>query len=161
MFGLMYGQEAGASEAEQVVLEWFERWNDMDGSVDATDRVVALYRPDAIHQVGPNPRQIGPVVFDGVDAIRKMTSDFARDHTELTYRIQTVTANERSADLLHLSDGPWGGQGVAVEFVAVYTETESSTRFMHPGAMFFQIQDGRIRKVRTYLGHRELTPITQ
>ena len=158
-FGLMFAQETVPSEAEQIVLDWFERWNALDGSDEATEHVVGLYRSDAMHQVGPNPRQIGPVVFDGAAAIRKMTADFARDHTDLTYRIQTVTANEQSTDLLHVAEGPWSGLGVAVEFVAVYTEKASGTRFMHPGAIFFQIQDGKIRRARTYLGHRELTPI--
>jgi ketosteroid isomerase-like protein len=156
--GLVQGQDENDG-AERLVVEWFDRWNALDGTDEATGRVVDLYHADAMHQVGPSARQIGPVVYNGHDAIRKMTSDFATSRKDLTFRIQTVTAREASADLLHVAEGPWGGIGVAVEFVAVYSEQETDKRFMHPGAMFVQILDGKIRRARTYMGQGERAEI--
>ena len=159
-FSLAQG-ENGQNTEEQVVLNWFNRWNALDGSDSATEKVLELYRADAMHLRGPNSRQVGLVTFNGADAIRKMVSDFARDNELINYRIQSVTALGVSSNLLHTSAGPWGGVGVGVEFVAVYTERDTDRRFMHPGAMFFQIQEGRIRRLRTYLGDREKLEITQ
>ena len=146
---------------ERVVLNWFNRWNALDGSEAATEKVVELYWSHAMHLTGPNSRQVGLVTFNGADAIRKMVADFARDNTSIKYRIQTVTAQATSSNLFHTSEGPWGGVGVGVEFVAVYTERATNRRFMHPGAMFFQVQEGRILRLRTYLGHREKLEVTQ
>src|SRR5215471_7819681 len=69
--------KAGMQKAEQVVRDWFERWNALDGSDKATDHLLELYRPDATHQTSPAEKQMGAVVYEGRDQIRKMISDFA------------------------------------------------------------------------------------
>ena len=56
--------------------------------------------------------------FVGHAAIRKMIDDFTRIHTEISFRIETVSANEKHVELLHVGEGPWGGPSVAVQYSA-------------------------------------------
>ena len=147
----LFGQnpaEKRQVKPEEVVRLWFEHWNALDGSEQATNRLLELYLPGAFHQVGPTERQVGQVWFEGHAAIRKMIDDFAKANTEITFRIQAVTAREKSAEIVHLAEGPWGGVSAAVEYAAAYTTRKDHRRWMYPGAAFFQIQDGKIRVKR-------------
>jgi len=138
-----------------IVQEWLAAWNNLDGSAEATESVVQMFLPDAYHQVGPNPRQIGTVLYEGHSAIRKFTSDFANGNTNIQFRIRIVTANEKAIQLFHVAEGPWGGTSVAVELIGAYNDRETSKRWMSPGAAFFQIQAGKIRWLRLYMPENE------
>ncbi len=144
---------------EAVVQEWFQRWNALDGSPASVQKFVELYQPNAIHETGPNAKQIGPVFFEAADGIRKMADDFGKANTELAYRFETVTANERSQQLFYVADGPWGGPAVGVQFVGAYTVRESKKRFMFPGAAFFHIKDGKIIYARFYTSRDQLAEV--
>ena len=159
---LILGQESeqGPSRPEDVLREWFERWNALDGSEETTNHLLELYLPNAIHQIPPSEHQIGAVVLEGQDAIQGMIEKFAEAHTDLAFRIEWATANEESRQLFHLAEGPWGGTSVGVQYVGVYTLRENSKRFMYPGAAFFQIREGRFRNARFYIVKDELTEIS-
>jgi ketosteroid isomerase-like protein len=159
--GSLFGQAAPDPplKPEEVVREWFERWNALDGSDEATNRLLLLYRPNAFHQIGANEKQIGEVLFEGQEKIRKMIDDFAKANTEISFRIQPVTANEKAVELMHVAEGPWGGQSVAVQYRAAYTTRNNDRRWMNQGAAFFQIQDGKIRGVRFYMARDELMEV--
>src|SRR4029078_11529765 len=101
--------------------------------------------PGAAPQTGPAQKQMGTVRFVGHAAIRKMIDDFTRIHTEISFRIETVSANEKQAEILHVGEGPWGDPSVAVQYLAAYTTRKDKRRWMYPGAAFFQIQNGKIR----------------
>jgi len=141
--------------SEQVVRDWFERWNALDGSDKAIDRFMELYRPDATHQTSPSEKQMGAVVFEGRDQIRQMVKEFSTLNKEIAFHLLVVSANEKSSDMLHFADGPWGGLSVALQYVGAYTRKGDNTRWMYPGAAFFQIQDGKIRHVRMYMCREE------
>ena len=143
-----------------VVTDWLAAWNALDGSTEATESVVGLYLPDAYHQVGPNPRQIGTVLYEGHNAIRKFTSDFAKANRNIQFRVRAVTANEEAVQLFHVAEGPWGGVSVAVELIGAYNDRETSKRWMSPGAAFFQIQEGKIRWLRLYMPDDERMEIS-
>lgn len=144
---------------EMIVRQWFERWNSLDGSEKTINALLELYRPDAFHQIGPNEKQIGQVRFEGHQGIRKMIEDFAKANKDISFRVQPVTANEKSAELFHFADGPWGGSSVALQYAAAYTSRKDNRRWMYPGAAFFQIQDGKIRGVRFYMARDELMEV--
>src|SRR5438093_11936889 len=102
----LFGQAAAVKDQlkpEDVVHQWFERWNKLDGSEEATNRLLELYRPDAFHQIGPNEKQLGEVRFEGQEKIRKMIDDFAKANKAITFRIQAVTANEKAVELIHVA----------------------------------------------------------
>jgi hypothetical protein len=147
--------KVGTQKAEQVVRDWLERWNALDGSDKATARVLELYQTDATHQTSPSEKQMGAVVYEGQDQIRKMIQDFAAANTEIAFHFQAATAKEKSSDMLHFADGPWGGVSVAFQYIGAYTMKKDKTRWMCPGAAFFQIQDGKIRSVRLYMARDE------
>jgi ketosteroid isomerase-like protein len=166
---LLLGQSRPAAPAAQaaqapmkpadVVIQWFERWNALDGTPAATDKLLELYQPGAYHQTGPSEKQLGALRFEGQAGIRKMIDDFAKVNHEITVRIQQATGNEKSAEIIHVGDGPWGGVSVAVEYAAAYTTRKDNRRWMYPGAAFFQIQDGKIRGARFYMARDELMEV--
>ncbi len=97
---------ANADRDAQTVRAWVQRWNAL-GSDDAKaiDELLALYEPDALHVTGPLPHQRGTATYRGHDGIRVLASRIAASRQALTYRIETETANEETAELLHLADG--------------------------------------------------------
>ena len=162
MPSLLHGQQPQnqpQSKPGEIVHLWFERWNALDGSEEATHRLLELYLPDAFHQIGPSEKQMGPVRFVGHAAIRKMVDDFTRTNTEISFRIDTVAANEKTVQIIHIGEGPWGGASVAVQYSAAYTARKDKRRWMYPGAAFFQIQNGKIRGVRLYMARDELMEV--
>src|SRR2546428_4150834 len=67
---LLFGQSQATKpqtqpqpKPEEIVKLWFERWNALDGSEQATNKLLELYRPDAFHQTGPTEKQMGQVRF--------------------------------------------------------------------------------------------------
>ena len=112
-------------------------------------------RPDALHITGPNPDQRGTATYRGRDGIRALAAKVADAQEKLAWRIETETANEKTATLVHVAAGPWGGPSVAVQLVEVYTDKASGKRWLVPGAGFFQIADGKIRRLRLYMADGE------
>jgi hypothetical protein len=143
--------------AEDVVREWFRRWNAVDGSAASIKRLVEMYQPAAIHQLPPSPKQIGPVFMEGHDAIQKMAEDFARASTMTAFRIEATAGpgGGKPAEIFYKSQGPWGGPAIAVSFVAAYTDRASRKRHTYPGFAIFHIEAGKIRYARFYSSRDE------
>jgi hypothetical protein len=159
-------------DPEKLVDQWFIRLNALDDwyisydgkeETDAVvNRFVELYDSDAFHQVGPNENQIGPVVFHGHDGIKKWATDFARQHVQLAYRVDFITRNEKSAQMVYSIEPPWGGIAAAVEFTAAYTNREDRKRIIVPGSAFFIFDDaGKIQRLRLYMLRDETAEIEQ
>jgi hypothetical protein len=159
-------------DADKLVDQWFIRLNALDDwyisyegkeETDAVvDRFVELYDPEAFHQVGPNENQLGPVVFHGVDGIKKWATDFAKTHVQLAYRVDFMTRNEKTAQLVYNAKPPWGGIAAAVEFTAVFTNRQDRKRVIVPGSAFFVFNDaGKIQRLRLYMLKDESAEIEQ
>ena len=146
---------APAASPEALVRAWFDRWNALDGSEASVEAWVALYQPDALHIAGPASHQKGTVTFRGHDGLRTLAATTVAATERPAYRIDIETAREQTALLFHTAAGPWGGPSVAVQFAAVYTLKATGTRYVTPGAAFFQLVDGRIRRARIYLAADE------
>lgn len=146
---------AQGAEAEALVRAWFDRWNGLDGTPASVEAWVALYQPDALHITGPASHQRGTVTFTGHDGLRALAAATTAATERPAYRIDIESAREQAALLFHAAEGPWGGPSVAVQFAAVYTLKENGTRYVTPGAAFFQVADGRIRRARIYLASDE------
>src|SRR5262245_9628435 len=163
-FSLAAGITAGAGaqsaatpmDDQQIVRAWVARWNALGGSsASAIDELLALYAPDALHITGPSPDQRGTATYRGHDGIRVLASRIAATEQRLTYRIETETANEQTAELLHMAEGPWKGASIAVQLVAVYSDREGGRRWVVPAAASFQLSDGKIRRARIYYADSE------
>jgi mono/diheme cytochrome c family protein/ketosteroid isomerase-like protein len=146
-------------EAQQVVESWFTRWNALDGTPGATEALVQLYEADALHSTGPASHQLGTVTYSGHEGIRKMVAAFTEAHEAPRFRIEAVTANEQTAHLFNTVAGPWGGPSIAVEYAAAYTAKIDGKRYYYPGAAFFQIRNGKIRRLRVYMASGELAEV--
>ncbi|MEP7118476.1 MAG: nuclear transport factor 2 family protein [Acidobacteriota bacterium] len=140
---------------EAIVKLWIERWNALDGTPASLDAFIALYTPDALHIAGPTVDQRGTATYRGHAGIRTMAAHVAAAQERRTYRLETETARETTAQLFHQTTGPWGGPAVAVQIVAVYTDHATQKRYATPGAIFLQLAGGRIHRARVYLGDGE------
>jgi hypothetical protein len=146
---------AQPAPAEQLVRQWFDRFNAIGTEPKAIDALIEMYAPDALHITGPSPDQRGTATYRGPDGIRVLLTRIAASQDRLAYRIETETAREETATLMHTTNGPWGGPAVAVQMVAVYTDKESKKRYSVPGAAFFQFANGKIRRARIYVADDE------
>jgi hypothetical protein len=144
-----------AATPEALVQLWFERWNALSEAPESHDALAALYAPDALHLAGPSPDQRGTATFRGPDGVRALAARIGASETRRTWRIDTETARESTAQLIHVATGPWGGASIAVQLVAVHTDRGTGKRYAVPGAAFFQIDGARFRRVRIYLGDGE------
>jgi hypothetical protein len=143
-------QRASASTAQDLVREWFRRWNALDGTQETIKRFVELYQPDAIHQTEPSEKQIGPVYYEGHDAVRKMVSDFTNTAEQIAFAIEKVSAGTKSVELFFMSEGPWNGPAVGVQYIGTYTDRNTKKRHSFPGFAVFHIENGKIRYARFY-----------
>jgi mono/diheme cytochrome c family protein len=148
-------------DAQQLVEAWFTRFNALDGTPATTEALVALYEPDALHSTGPASHQQGTVTFHGHDGLRKMVAAFTEAYEAPRFRIEAVTANEKTAQLFNTIPGPWGGPSIAVEYAAAFTSKADGKRYYYPGAAFFQIRNGKIRRLRQYMASGELVEVEQ
>jgi ketosteroid isomerase-like protein len=146
---------SSAAEVEALVRAWFDRWNQLDGSPASVDAWIALYEPDALHTAGPASHQKGTVTFKGPDGLRALAALTVATTERPAYRLEIETAREQSSVLLHSAAGPWGGPSVGVQFAAAYTEKATGKRYVTPGAAFFQVERGKIRRARIYLASDE------
>lgn len=145
-----------AQRDQEIVRAWVSRWNALGSdTASAIDDLLALYSPDALHMTGPSPDQQGTATYRGHDGIRVLAARVAATQQRLSYRIETETAHEQTAELFHVATGPWKGPSVAVQLVAVYTERDGGKRWVLPAAAFFQVADGKIRRARIYYGEGE------
>jgi hypothetical protein len=144
-----------ADAPDALVKLWFERWNALSEAAETHDALAALYAPDALHLTGPTPDQRGTTTFRGPEGVRALAARIGATEERRTWRIETDTARETTAPLVHTTTGPWGGAGVAVQLMAVHTDKATHKRYATPGAAFFQIAEGKLRRVRIYLGEGE------
>ncbi len=145
--------DAAAKKTQELVEEWFRRWNGLDGTAESVNRFLDLYEPNALHLSGPSEGQIGLVFYQGHKLIQKMAEDFSKTHSDIKYSIVMQTVKEKTAPLLSISTTPWGDAAAAVEFSGGYTENKK--RFMVSGAVFFEFDGGKIRRLRLYYGAGE------
>jgi hypothetical protein len=146
---------AQAGDAEALVKLWFERWNAISEAPETHAALASLYATDGLHLTGPSPDQRGTATFRGPEGVRALAARVAATEQRRTWRIDSETAREATTQLIHVTAGPWGGAAVAVQIVAVATDTATQKRYATPGAAFFQIADGKFRRVRIYLGEGE------
>jgi len=138
-----------------LVRQWIERLNALSAEPATIEAFVALYAADALHTAGPTRDQRGTATYRGHDGIRVLATRIAAAEERRVYRLETETARETTASLVHETAGPWGGPAVAVQIIATYTDAASKKRFAAPGAVFFQIAEGRIRRARVYVSDGE------
>ena len=149
-FSLIAMQAPSVDDGVPVVEAWFDAMNALDGSPESIDKLLSLYREDALHITGPDSHQIGTVTYEGEKGIRFLLERTSQTREQILYRIDVVTSREVSRELFHLADGPWGGKSVAVQFHTAYTRRLDGVRFSTPGAAFFRIEDGKIGRLRLY-----------
>ena len=146
---------AAAAANEALVRTWFDRWNQLDGSQASVDAWIALYESDALHTAGPASHQKGTVTFKGHEGLKALAAMTVATTERPAYRLEIETAHEQSAVLFHTAAGPWGGPSVGVQFAAVSTDKATGKRDGTPGAAFFQVEAGKIRRLRLYLAADE------
>jgi len=161
VFGLfLNSQTRPAPKPDEIVREWMDRWTKLDGSDDSAARFAELYTDDGVHQTGPSPRQIGLAYYEGRSDISQMAKAFGEANSDITFRIHPLTANEKTLEVVHVGDGPWGGPSIAIEYVAAYTVRKDKKRFMSTGAVFLQVQGEKIRRTRMYTPREEIMEIS-
>ncbi|MEZ5421242.1 MAG: hypothetical protein R2708_28415 [Vicinamibacterales bacterium] len=138
-----------------LVRQWRDRLNALSDAPATLDAFVALYTPDALHIAGPTPDQRGTATYRGHAGIRVMAARLAAREVQRVYRLETETARETTASLIHETAGPWGGPAAAVQIIATYADPETKVRYAAPGAVFFQLDRGLIRRARVYIDHAE------
>lgn len=144
-----------ADSPAAIVRQWIERLNALGDAPATLDAFVALYTADALHITGPTPDQRGTATYRGHQGIRVFAARLAAREERRIYRLETETARETTASLVHETPGPWGGPAVSVQIVATYTDAATSTRYAAPGAVFFQLENGKIRRTRLYMADGE------
>jgi hypothetical protein len=144
---------------EQIVRQWFEAINRLGSDQAAIDTFVSLYAPTALHITGPTEDQRGTATYRGPEGLRVLAARLAETQDRPAYRIETETAREETVQLFHTAKGPWGDASVGVQFVAVYTDKKSAKRYVVPGAAFFQLTGGQIRRARVYLASDERSEV--
>jgi hypothetical protein len=138
-----------------IVREWIDRLNALSDAPDTLDRFAELYDADALHIAGPTPDQRGTATYRGHPGVRVWAARLALREQRRIYRLETETARETTATVVHEAVGPWGGPAVAVQIVATYTDADSQKRYAAPGAVFFQMAGGKIRRARVLIGDGE------
>lgn len=146
---------APPSPTGAVVRQWIERVNALSDQPASLDAFVALFAPDALLTAGPTPDQRGTATYRGPSGLRAFATGLVARERDRAYRLETETARETTASLVHETTGPWGGPAVAVQFVAAYTDPATGTRYVVPGAAFFQLSGNVIRRLRLYVGDSE------
>lgn len=153
-------ETSAPEEITKIVQTWLEAWNRLDGSEPATQRFVDLYATNARHDTGPSAKPLGPEFIAAPDGIRKLAEDFGKTHTELAYRLETATANERAIELIYHTDGPWGGKAIAVPYTGAYTVRATKRRYFYPGVAVFHLNKaGKITYARFYSGRDQVAEV--
>ena len=152
-------QASAPEEITKTVQTWLEAWNRLDGSEAATQRFVDLYTPDARHDTGPT-MPLGPEFFYAPNGIRRLAEDFGNTHTELAYRLETATADERAFEMIYHTDVQSGGRAIAVPYTGAYTVRASKRRFFYPGVAVLHLNKaGKITYGRFYGGRDQVAEV--
>lgn len=146
---------AAPTSPAAIVREWIERLNAVSEAPATLDAFVALHSADALLIAGPTPDQRGTATYHGAVGIRTFAARLAARELQRVYRLDTETARETTASLVHETTGPWGGPAVAVQIVATYTDAANKKRFAAPGALFLQLEAGKVRRARLYISDTE------
>jgi len=147
--------------AQQLVQEWFRRWNALEeGTPEAREKFMELYSAHALHISGPSEKQIGTVMYQGHDEILRMAEMLPKKYSRIAFYIKVRTVQEKTSDLLSASLTPAGGVAVAAEFGGSFDMRDTKKRFMIPGTVFFDIQDGKIERARIYFARGEDSEVT-
>lgn len=153
-------ETSAPAEITRVVQTWLEAWNRLDGSEAATQRFVDLYTADARHDTGPSTKPLGPEFFAAPGGIRKLAEEFGKTYTELAYRLEASTADERAFELIYHTDGPWGGKAIAVPYTGAYTVRATKRRYFYPGVAVFHLnKEGKITYARFYSGRDQVAEV--
>ncbi|HYR83224.1 MAG TPA: nuclear transport factor 2 family protein [Terriglobia bacterium] len=155
-------------KAKDLVREWFKRWNALDESEESINKFAELYRPDALHLTGPQDDLIGTAFYQGQDMIRKLAQHAGKTYCRQAFYIKTRTSlnqvgedgGAKTVDLITAASTSLGMISVVVELGASYDYRETKKRFMAPGAAFFEIQDGKIARLRMYYSKGEHFEVT-
>ena len=139
-----------ATGPQEVVREWFRRWNALDGSDATAKRFIDLYQATAIHQTEPSEKQVGPVYYEGHEALRKLVDDFTKAAAQPAFQIAKETSGAKSVELFFVSVGPWDGPAVGVQYTGAYTDRSTKRRHSFPGFAVFYIENAKIRYARFY-----------
>ena len=143
------------ASGEQIVQLWFERMNALDSSRDSENSLIELYSANGQHITSPTENQLGATTFDGPDHIRQMIQRFVSQYSNPQFRIDVATAREQSKTMFHTTEGPWGGQSIAVAYTASVTRRSDGVRLMVPGAAFFRLAENKIYRSRLYIASGE------
>lgn len=157
--GRLGSAQTTAPTSRAIVSQWIEAINALSDAPETLDRFVALYADDALHITGPSTDQRGTATYRGPRGLRAWAVRIATRETKRSYRLETETARETTASLFHETAGPWGGPAVAVQIVATYTDTTTEKRYAVPGAVFFQIANGKIHRTRLLFGDGERSEV--
>ncbi len=173
-------EEEKIKAATDLVHQWFRRWNALDGSEESITNFLELYRPDARHLMGPRENQNGPSLFEGHEEIRQLAQQMSKAYLRIAYFIKSRTLNEDTRESIYPAVAPFGLQ-ISVEFGGTHdvrddgpnapralasrggagqVRPEGVRRFIVPGAAFFEIQDGKISRVRLYYAGGEGSEVT-
>jgi hypothetical protein len=153
-------EQSAPDDITKIVQTWLEAWNRLDGSEAATQRFVDLYAPDARHDTGPSTKPVGPEFFAAPNGIRRLAEDFGKTHTELAYRLEAATADERAFEMIYHTDGPWGGKAIAVPYTGAYTVRATKRRYFYPGVAVFHLNKaGKITYARFYSGRDQVAEV--
>jgi hypothetical protein len=157
LHGLAEAQPApgAAATPAAIVRQWIDAINGLSDAPETLDRLASLYEPDALHITGPTPDQRGTATYRGQAGVRVWASRLAARELKRSYRLETETARETTASLVHETTGPWGGPAVAVQIVATFTDAATQKRYAVPGAVFVQFANGHIRRTRLLFGEGE------
>ncbi len=162
---LLMASATGAAQdeppgARAVVEEWFRLASELDDSEESRAAFVALYREDALHIQGPaGDNQRGTTTFWGRDKVRLLVERLASEWQDASVRADVATAQEVSETVWPEAPGPWGGSLVAAQFTVAGTRRDDGVRWFIPGAAFFRVRDGRLLRVRIYLGLGEAAEV--
>jgi SnoaL-like domain len=148
-------KRAPATAPQELVREWFRRWNALDGTDLTAKRFIDLYEPTAIHQTEPSEKQIGPVYYEGHEALRKLVDDFTKTATQIAFHIDKVVSGAKSVELFFMSEGPWDGPAVGVQYTGVYIDRNTKKRHSFPGFAVFYVENGKFRHARFYTTREE------
>jgi hypothetical protein len=161
-------EQETTQKAADLVREWVRRWNALDGSEESIKKFMELYRPDALHETGPQDNLIGTAFYQNHDMIRKLAENVGKTYCRQAFYIKMRTSldqvgeggGSKTVELMTAARTAFGDFSVSVEMGASYDYRETKKRFMAPAAAFFVVQDGKIARLRMYYSKGEHFEVT-
>ena len=154
-------QEAEAEVTGRNIAErWFRLLEDLDGSDESREALLALYSEDALHIQGPTgDYQRGTATYWGREKVGLLLDRLLGEWKDHSIFAEVATAGEVSETVWTEAEGPWGGPLIAVQFTIAGTRRNDETRWHIPGAAFFRVRGGELVRVRIYLGLGEAAEV--